>query len=118
MYKLPKDFDGTFFIGRTLQNVSYSENTVFFGFDENVSVTATSSLQHEIPGDKESLIQKVPLTESKLMKLPGHCIVKASGDEEGTLTLVFDNEHVLKVFNDDPHYECYSINNGKQEIYV
>jgi hypothetical protein len=31
MYGLPKDFDGGFFLGRTLETVSFSENTVFLG---------------------------------------------------------------------------------------
>jgi hypothetical protein len=119
MYKLPKDFGLGFVVGRTLENVSFSENTVFFGFGDHVSITAFSSLQHEfLAGAAQPNKQCVPLNESRLMQLPGHSVVKASGDDEGTLTLVFDNGHILRVFKDDPHYECYSINDGKKEIYV
>ncbi len=119
MHKLPKDFDTAFFIGRTLECILFSENTVSFSFGENVSVTVTSSLQHKFPSDSDqSNIQRVPLTESKLMQLLGHCIVQAIGNEDGTLTLEFDNKHALKVFDDQTHYESYSINDGKREIYV
>ena len=119
MYKLPKDFDAAFFVGKTLETVLFSENTVSFGFGDRVSVTALSSLQHQFPTETDqSNVQTVPLSESKLMQLPGHTVTHAIGDEHGTLTIVFDNGHVLRFFDDDPHYECYSINDGKREIYV
>jgi hypothetical protein len=119
MYKLPKDFDGKFFVGKTLENVSFSENTVFFGFGEHVSVTVMSSLQHQYASESEqSDIQHVPLTESKLMQLPGSSVIKVKGDEDGTLTLFFNSGHILRIFDDLPNYESYSFSDGKHEIYV
>jgi hypothetical protein len=118
MYKLPKDFDGKFFLGRILENVSFSENTVFFGFGENITITAFSSLQHQISGSNESAVQRAPLTESKLMLLPGRSVIDVTGDQDGTLTLYFDNGHILRIFDDLPNYESFSISDGKREIYV
>lgn len=119
MYKLPSDFDGAFFIGRTLEFITFSENSVAFAFDRRVSITVESSLQHQFGSDAEQGIrQSVPLTESRLMQLLGCSVVQAKGDENGTLTIMFDNGHVLKVFDDQTCYESYAINDGKHENFV
>ena len=119
MYKLPSGFDGAFFVGRTLESLTFSENTVHFAFDQQVCVTVTSSLQHCLPSDAEqAVVQHVPLAESRLMQLLGRSVAQAKGDEDGTLTLLFDGGHVLKVFDDQTGYESYSINDGKREIFV
>ncbi len=119
MHKLPRDFDGAFLVGRTLESVLFSENTVSFGFGDRVSVTVFSSFQHQCPTEADRPnVQSVPPSESRLMQLLGHTVTQASGDDAGTLTIVFDSGHVLKVFDDDPYYECYSINDGQREIFV
>ena len=59
----------------------------------------------------------VPTITSDLMLLLERSVSIASGSEDGTLTLVFDNRHILKCF-DDRHYESYRIKNGDEEIIV
>ncbi len=119
MYKLPKGFDGGFFIGRRLEFITFSENSVAFAFDKDVSVTVESSLQHLYEASADSgVVQNVPLSESRLMQLLGKTVAAVKGDEKGTLTILFDNGQTLKVFDDQPQYESYSMNNGKHEIIV
>jgi hypothetical protein len=119
MYGLPKDFDPTFFVNQRLDHITFAEYTLYFSFDDKISITVNSSFQHlfEVAEQNEP-VQKMPLAESKLMQLIGHHVTQAHGEFEGTLTLVFDNGHILRIFDDDPHYECYSINDGNREIYV
>jgi hypothetical protein len=119
MYKLPKSFDGAFFIGRTLELQSFSFNAVLFAFDMNVSITVYSSLQHKFGQfDRSSTVQNVPLTESRLMQLVGHTLTSVEGDANGTLTVEFDNGHVVQVFDDSPDFESYIIFDGEAEIIV
>ena len=119
MHSLPNDFDLSFFVGRTLENVSFSETTVFFGFGDHVSVTVLSCLQHLLPSDsEEAAYQSVPLTESRLMRLPGHAVRQVTGDSAAALTLVFDDGQVLKIFDNQPCYEAYWVSNGQREIVV
>jgi hypothetical protein len=47
----------------------------------------------------------------------GHRVSGSRGDATGTLVLVFDNGHTLRVF-DVPHYEAYRICVGQKEIIV
>jgi hypothetical protein len=119
MYKLPTDFDGAFFLGKTLEFVTFSENTVSLIFNESVSITVESCLEHRGEPDlPPPVIQKVPVSESRLMQLLGHSIRRATGDEKGTLEVVFDNGHVVRIYDDPPCYESYSIFNGEQRIIV
>jgi hypothetical protein len=39
VYGLPKDFDGSMFIGRTVELISFSVNTIHISFDGDVSIT-------------------------------------------------------------------------------
>jgi hypothetical protein len=88
MYGLPNGFDASFLVGKTLENVSFSANTVFFGFGDGVSVTVLSSLQHLLPSEREgSNVQTVPLSESKLMQIVNHCVVGARGESDGNFSI-------------------------------
>jgi hypothetical protein len=119
MYGLPKDFDAAFLLNRKLEIVSFAEYTVYFGFADNVSVTVTSSFQHQIGRrDQSAPIQQIPLAESKLMQLIGHTVLHANGDSNGTLTITFDNDHTLRIFDDQPNYESYEISDGDRRIFV
>ncbi len=119
MYGLPKDFNASFFVGRTLEHVTFRQYAVDLGFDEHVSITVESSLQHQLSlDDVESEVQSIPLSHSRLMQLAGRGVTDVKGEVDGTLLLVFDNRHVLRIFDDRPNYESYSIRNGEQEIIV
>ena len=61
---------------------------------------------------------KVPVKESDLMHLLGARIVRASGTQEGTLSLTFENGHEVKVFDDSADTESYRIATGAREIIV
>ncbi len=118
MNKLPLDFDGKFFVGKTLEYVSFAEYSVYFSFEKKITVTVESSLQHlfQLSGEEEK--QSIPLTESSLMQLVGHAVTKVLAGADGTLVLEFDNGHLLRVFDDLPNYESYSIQHGDIEIFV
>jgi hypothetical protein len=119
MHGLPNGFDAGFLVGKTLEEISFTANTVYFGFGDGVSVTVLSSLQHLLPSEREgSNVQTVPLSESKLMQIVNHCVVGARGESVGTLVISFDNGHSLFVFDDDPHYETYWIRQNGKEIIV
>jgi hypothetical protein len=127
MYGLPKDFDVSVFVGKVLDSVSFSANTVSFAFGDadayapppRLSITVQFSLQHQLPSESDqSNRQSVPLSESKLMQLPGHSVVRANIEDDGTLVVAFDNEHVLTVFHDQSIYDSYEIDWGDRETIV
>src|SRR5947209_386106 len=92
MYGLPKDFDGKFFLNRRLELLSFSEYTVYFDFDEKVSISVGSSFQHHTASNNGNApIQEVPVNESNLMQLVGHAVIRSKGEQNGTLMLEFDH---------------------------
>ena len=98
MYRLPMDFDASFFVGRTLEHVTFSEYSVDFAFDEQVGITVASSLQHQLSVDRaESEVQSIPFSHSRLMQLSGRGVTDAKGELDGTLVLFFNNGHVLRI---------------------
>lgn len=118
MYGLPVDFDGSFLVGRNLEMICFSSNQIYLHFDNQVTVTIEGEFSYQ-PQRCEADAQPshIPIMESKLMQLLEHSISEAAGDEDGTLTLVFDNGHVLKCF-DASDYESYQINYGTGRLII
>ena len=121
MYGLPKDLDLSFFLGKRLDQVSFAQSTIFFFFDDKITITLESSVQHQTRQDTERLrlgvMQSVPVTHSTLMQLVGHSVVSASADDEGTLSLTFDDGQVLGCIEDRSPYESYNFTDG-EHLYI
>jgi hypothetical protein len=87
-------------------------------FEGELGVSIESTFSHETArGSSDAQVIRMPVASSDLMGLLGHRVSGARGDATGTLVLVFDNGHTLRIF-DDPHYEAYRICVGQKEIIV
>src|SRR5262245_30928410 len=113
MYGLPKDFDGGFLAGRTLEMVCFSENQMVLHFGGEVSITIESAFSY-----RDAQVVNVPVHESNVMELLGSSVSGAQGDADGTLSLIFDNGQSLKVYDTTQQYESYSIAYGDKVIIV
>ncbi len=119
MYGLPEDFDGIFFVGRVLEVVSYTANSIALGFDGGVSITIESSFEYRHSIDEgEVERQHVPVASSSLMQLIGQPVEAVEAESGGTLTLRFNGGHVFRCFDDQRGYESYRIAHGNGEIFV
>ena len=119
MYGLPRDVDLSFVVGKTVELVSFSQNTVFLAFDGDVSLTITSSFEfYRRADDEEATVQTVPVKQSDLMHLLGRQVEGAAGVVDGTLTLKFCGGARLRCFDDSANYESYRIAHGDHEIVV
>lgn len=118
MYGLPTEFDASVFVGKQLQLICFSENTISFSFDENVMLTILGS--YVFQEGTNALIQKhrVPVMSSNLMCLVGKIISHAEGRADGSLKLEFDTAHVLTLIDDSKEFEAYTIRIGNKEIMV
>jgi len=119
MYGLPNGIDLSFFVGKTLNVVSFATNVIHFKFDGGVGINLESSFQHQQKIDVEQnqigTIQSVYLIQtSSLIQLANHTVVSAIGTDDGTLTLTFDHGHVLKCLDPSRDYESYNFTDGKQ----
>ena len=118
MYGLPRDFDFSIFVGRSVELVSFTVNTVNLSFDEDLSITIGSSYEYQVdtrsPGEKRA----IPVQESTLMQLLGKTIEAAEACGRGTLVLHFEGGQIFKCFDDEPQYEAYTITNRGRETIV
>ncbi len=116
MYGLPDTFDATIFVGQTLLQVTFSENTVQLLFDGGTSVTIMSSF--DVRTGESSEEQAIPVRSSSAMSLVGHAVTSAEGKRDGTLTLTLSGDTSITVHDDSEEYESYVIKVGDQEVYV
>jgi len=119
MYGLPSDFDAKFLVGRTLEQICFNQNQIALHFDDDLSIVVESAFSHGgslTPSDAR--IVEVPVKHSNLMQLLGLSVSEASGDEDGSLTLVFDNGHTFRCFDTSREYESYKIQHRATEIIV
>jgi hypothetical protein len=115
MHRLPKDFDPSVIEGRTLEQVCFNSNQIAPHFDDDLSIIVESAFSHitDPPTDGDRLLA-VPVSTSYLMQLLQSRVSQATGDEQGTLTLVFENNHTLKIYDNSEDYESYTINSRGQ----
>jgi hypothetical protein len=119
MYGLPEDFDTSFLIGRRLDLVCFSANTVNFHFDGGLHFTIESAYAHQSPesGAADQLYE-VPVLSSNIMQLLESLIIDGSATADGTLILTFDNGHKLKFLDTSKQYESYKIDHDDITIIV
>ena len=120
MYGLPKDFDGSRLVGCFLVQICFGVGQIQLRFDKELTIAVTNSFVYKdskSPDPKTIEIPGLPVVQSRLLQLLHCTIVNASGDQEGTLTLEFDNGHVLQCC-DRSHYEAYEIILGDEHLIV
>jgi hypothetical protein len=118
MYGLPVGFDASRFEGLTLEQVSFSANTIHLSFSNAVSITILASFEHRVRDAVVSGQASVPVQQSQLMQLIGGSVASARGAVDGTLTLRFSNGQRLTCYDDTPMYEAYTMTFGDEEIFV
>jgi hypothetical protein len=119
MYGLPHDFDPAALVGHRFEQVCFSENQVWLHFDAGLKIGIESSFSYRRRSSPMNIPSvKIPVLESDVMHLLGERIARASGNEAGTLSLVFESGDELHVFDDSDQYESYRLVLGTREIIV
>lgn len=114
MYGLNPDVDLSFFIGKELMQVAVGSYDVQLHFYESVSLSVQGRIEHISEGVVTEWIgdENKPLAAASLLGLLGSSVTSVQGDSDGTLTVHFTNGDLLKIFDDNEHYESYQINPG------
>jgi Family of unknown function (DUF6188) len=118
MYGLPKELDLSFFVGKTLESITFGINVIHLSFDCGVQISLESSYQQQRKsevGHRVGLIQSVfKCQNSSLMQFLEQSVVSAVAGDDGTLSLTFDNGDVLHCIEDPGPYERYNFTDGKR----
>ncbi len=113
MYGLPKNFDGSFLVGRTLEGVWFRQFLVNLDFGDTIHISIEGAF-----GYGDDAIANAPVRESNLMRSIGSSVEAATGEADGTLILHFSDGKTLRIFDSSPQYESYSITFGDKTIRV
>ena len=100
--------------------ICFNANQIYFHFNGHISIVAETTFKYqqspEIDGTREI---GIPATQSDLMKLLEHRVSKSLIEEQHILTIVFDNEHVLRFSDTAPGlYESYRLTIGYRTIII
>jgi hypothetical protein len=119
LYGLPADFDASAFVGSSLEQISFSANTVDMSFASDMAITAETTFVYSICGPPHELENlSPPVRESRVMRLIGETVRSAQGWTDGTLVLTFVNGDVLSFYDDTKLYESYRIRVGNHEFVI
>lgn len=113
IYGLPQDFDGSFLVGKELEMVCFCQVQLYLHFAGKIIITVSSAISRD-----DGQIIDVPIEYSNLMRMIGLLVASAEGPTDGTLTIHFENGEVLKVYDNSPNFESYSITYGDAVLYV
>jgi hypothetical protein len=117
VHGLPADFDPKVFVGRELQQISFTVNTIHLTFDGEVAITLEGSFLLRAGPAAETTKHTVPVTDSSLMSLVGKRILEARR-EGSTLALEYEGGGLLACLDDSREYESYHLRIGDEEIAV
>jgi hypothetical protein len=118
MYGLSVAFDPDMFVGRAIESVSFSINTISIAFADGLRLTSFTWVAYH-PAHGETMCRDdVPVTSSSLMRLAECRVSSAARTARGGLDLSFETGGFLSVDDDEPAYECFSIVTPDGELFV
>jgi hypothetical protein len=122
VYGLPADFDASFFVGCTLNQIWFQEFSMQFLFGDDFAagptITLQSSYVFRATEDADAEQQEVPVSSSGVMQLVGLDVIGTSSRTDGTLRLDFEDGASIDFLDDTSQYEAYQIRFGDRFIVV
>jgi hypothetical protein len=119
MYGLPEDIDLSFFVKKKLELVCFASYSLYLHFDGGVLLTVEGKFDYGPNGENgDGQWRCFPLPESDLMRFLESEVISAKGERNGTLTLTFSNNKMLRISGDNDSFESYSIKHGGVTIVV
>ncbi len=117
MYRLPENIDLSFLLQKELEQICFGLHQVIFNFNGNISISVESKMRC-VTETSQVLIDRYSAEASLLCSLLGYSIIQTKGQEDGTLSLIFSNNIILNIYDDNLSYESYIIRNESKTIIV
>jgi hypothetical protein len=111
MYGLPADIDLTSFTGVRLQQVCIGANEAILNFENSISLNMSSDFRLE-SAEYDALYRDHVKGSCALAALVDGVVTGVSYTSGGTLTIRFDADRVLEVYDSSHEYESYQLHLG------
>jgi hypothetical protein len=118
MYGLTVAFDAAMFLGLEVESITYGENAIHVSLDRGFAVTSMTSIRYRYSGLDDIREDRLPVSESGLMRIVGTAVTGAVRTASGGLALTFVNGAVVEFEDDSDQYESFSITTPDGEIFI
>ncbi len=118
MHGLDKNTDLSFLIERELGQVAIGVYQVQLNFDKDISIYLECQFDHISNGKSLITSKKLPYSASSLLQLIGLKIIRVENHGNGNIEIVFSDQSVVKVFDNNESYESYQITGPDIELIV
>jgi hypothetical protein len=119
MYGLPADFNANFLIGRTLHGILVQSNLIHLQLSEQCTISSEGWKDDGGLSVDEGELLNIPDAAPHLYDLLDKKVVSASGQTDGTLSLIFEGGKTIHVHDASECYESYQIHlDGKMIVLV
>lgn len=109
MYRLPRDVDVSFLLGRKLIQICVNRQQTIFRFDENVSIMVESPVTIRDADNHVHCYEDNTAIDKYVLSLLDADVISAVPQESGELTIIFDKGQELRLVDDSEKYESYRI---------
>ncbi len=117
MYEWPNTLDESTFVGRTIQAITFTENTVHFVFEPPCSITVLSALTFRM-ADGTLEESTIPIRETRLPQTLGLAVRRATLVDRRDLHLELSDGSEVWIDGASLNYECYSVSLGGRGFVV
>jgi hypothetical protein len=119
MYGLPVGFDANFLVGRTLHGILVQSNMIHLELSEQCTISSGGWKDAGGLSVDEGELLNIPDAAPYLYHLLDKKIISASGQTDGTLSLIFEGGKTIHVHDTSECYESYQIHvDGKMIVLV
>jgi hypothetical protein len=119
MYGLPAGFDASFLIGRTLHGILVQSNVIHLQLSEQCTISSGGWKDAGGLSVDDGELLNIPDAAPHLYDLLDKKIASASGQTDGTLSLIFEGGKTIHVHDAQERYESYQIHlDGKMIVLV
>lgn len=117
MYGVPEKLDLASFAGIRLDAITFAQYTIYLSFDSSISITVESSYAYNYSEIKD-VNQGNPVEHSELLDLIGRSVEFATRNGRRSLSLHFEGDRTLEMFDDSCQYESFIIVIGDTKFVV
>lgn len=117
MYKLPKDFTGSYLIDQTIEVLSFAQYHFDIFFSNSAWMHVESGYSLFSAGEIVEEAEEFPLKATTIIQLLGKRVADVYVEGNTNIGIVF-SDRVLLIKGDLEHYEAYRISDGEHEVLV
>lgn len=118
MYGLPPGIDLSFLNGLQLEGLMVGFNDLILHFDNETEIRISTTVTAVDPGAAPVDYAEARPAGKWAIDLIGDTVEGVQGEAIGTLTLRFASGRLMSIYDEDPHYECYTITSPNGLIVV